>query len=93
VQRGKTTKDLSWIGIHPVLDLSNPRVAHTAEICSFGQKPSNNAIVVLNGLPLRRTIGMSKIERCPCVVREDRMLKLLDKGEFNTVIECLLTDP
>ena len=36
---------------------------------------------------------MSKIERCPCVVREDRVLKLVDKGEFNTIIECLLTDP
>ena len=93
MQWGKTTKDLSWIGIHPVLNISNPRIVHTAEIGSFGQKPSNNAVVVLTGLPLRRTIGMSKIERCPCVVREDRMLKLLDKGEFNTVIECLLTDP
>ena len=93
MQRGKTTKDLSWIGIHPVLDLSNPRVAYTIKIGSFGQKPSNNAVVVLTGLPLRRTIGMSKIERCPCVVREDRVLKLVDKGEFNTIIECLLTDP
>ena len=52
MQWGKTTKDLSWIGIHPVLNISNPRIVHTAEIGPFGQKPSNNAVVVLTGPPL-----------------------------------------